>query len=118
MQIPPREMIVAPFLATGSLNMVTATRGLGKTFFGMEMCKAVTLCQPFFEWQVPAARNVLFLDGEMPTEMLQERFLFLYEGGISNRLSILPSEALWTKDKPLNLNDTESQDRIRAYWTT
>ena len=72
-------MIVAPFLATGSLNMVTAARGLGKTFFGMEMCKAVTLCQPFFEWQVPAARNVLFLDGEMPTEMLQERFLFLYE---------------------------------------
>lgn len=114
MQIPPREMIVAPFLATGSLNMVTATRGLGKTFFGMELSKSVTLGQAFFEWQVPAARNVLFLDGEMPTEMLQERFLFLYQDRISDRLAILPSEALWTKDKPLNLNDPESQDRIQG----
>lgn len=114
MQIPPREMIVAPFLATGSLNMVTAARGLGKTFFGMELCRSVTLCQTFFEWQVPAARRVLFLDGEMPTEMLQERFLFLYQGNISDRLAILPSEALWTKDKPLNLNDPESQDRIQG----
>lgn len=112
--IPPREMIVVPFIATGSINMVTAPRGLGKTFFGMELCRAVTRGQPFFEWHVPMARNVLFLDGEMPTSMLQERFSFLYGGTPSDRLSILPSESLWTKDKPLNLNEPESQARVQA----
>ena len=114
MHIPPRDMIVAPFIATGSINMVTAPRGLGKTFFGMELCRSVTLGQQFFEWHVPVARDVIFLDGEMPTALLQERFGFLYGGMISDRLFILPSEALWTKDKPLNLNDPESQARVQA----
>lgn len=114
MKVPPREMIVAPFIATGSLNLVVAPRGLGKTFFGMELCKAVTTGTAFFEWHVPVPRDVLFLDGEMPTEMLQERFAFLYQGSISDRLFILPSEALWTKDKPLNLNEPESQQRVQA----
>lgn len=114
MKVPPREMIVAPFIATGSLNLVVAPRGLGKTFFGMELCKAVTTGTAFFEWHVPVPRDVLFLDGEMPTEMLQERFAKIYQGHSSHRLSILPSEALWTKDKPLNLNEPESQERVQS----
>ena len=114
MEIPEREMIVEPFIATGSLNMVYAVRGLGKTFFGIELCKAVTTGRPFFEWYVPAARNVLFLDGEMPTVMLQERFNFLYGGNLPPSLAVLPSEAVWTNAKPLNLNEVESQERIQA----
>lgn len=118
LKIPHREMIVAPFLATASLNMVVAPRGLGKTFFGMEMSRAVTMGQPFFEWPVPVARDVLFLDGEMPTEQLQERFFFLFGGQLPERLTILPSEALWTKSKPLNLNDPESQERVQSMLNT
>ena len=114
MDIPPRETIVTPFIATGSLNMVYAIRGIGKTWFGMELCHAIVSGQNFFDWHVPSARRVLFIDGEMPTVMLQERFKLVFNGSIPDGLSILPSEALWTKDKPLNLNAAESQERIQA----
>ena len=114
MQIPTREMIVRPFIPTSSLVMVYAPRGLGKTFFVMDLCRAVTTGQAFFEWEVPSARDVLFVDGEMPTEMLQERFSFLYGGNISERLFILPSETMWAKGKPLNLNEAESQQRVQS----
>lgn len=118
LDIPEREMVVEPFIATGSLNMVYAARGLGKTFFGIELTKAVTTGKPFFEWHVPSARGVLFLDGEMPTVMLQERFNFLYGGNLPPNLTVLPSEAVWTNTKPLNLNEKESQERIQAMLDT
>jgi len=113
LEIPPRDTIVTPFIATGSLNMVYAIRGVGKTWFGMELCHAIVNGQDFFDWHVPLARRVLFIDGEMPTVMLQERFKLIFGGEIPDYLTILPSEALWTKDKPLNLNAVESQERIQ-----
>jgi len=109
----PREHIVEPFISTSSINMVAAERGIGKTFFVDELAKAVGTGTPFFEWHVPMRRNVVLIDGEMPTEMIQERMGFLCGGSIPDEISVLPSESLWTKDKPLNLNEAESQGRIK-----
>lgn len=113
MEIPPREMIVEPFLPTSSLSMTFAARGVGKTWFTMQMACAISTGKPFFEWYVPIARRVLYVDGEMPLQLLQERFCWLLHGLSYENLDVLPSESLWADGHPLNLNDIGSQKRFQ-----
>lgn len=53
--------------------MVFAARGIGKTHFGLAVAFAVATGGPFARWQAPAARKVLYLDGELPGAVMQER---------------------------------------------
>ena len=53
--------------------MVYAPRGLGKTHFSLGVSYAVASGGTFLGWEAPAPRGVLFLDGEMPGVVLQER---------------------------------------------
>ena len=70
---PERESLLHPILHTQSLNMVHAWRGLGKTHFGLGLSYAVASGGTFLKWKAPRPRGVLYLDGEMPGNALQER---------------------------------------------
>ena len=71
--IPPREHILSPWLPTQGLALVYATRGVGKTFFGLNVAYAVASGGSYLKWKAPKARGVLYLDGEMPAVAMQER---------------------------------------------
>jgi putative DNA primase/helicase len=71
--LPPRENIVTPWFPRQGLSMVYAARGVGKTHFSLGIAHAVASGGEFLSWRVPAPRGVLFLDGEMPASILQER---------------------------------------------
>lgn len=73
MDLPPRELMLAPWLPCQGTAMIYAMRGIGKTFFGLEIAYAVATGQRFLSWEAPKARRVLYLDGEMPAADLQER---------------------------------------------
>lgn len=73
LDIPPRELMLAPWLPCQGTAMIYAMRGIGKTFFGLEISYAVATGQSFLSWQAPKARRVLYLDGEMPAADLQAR---------------------------------------------
>ncbi|MDY0270643.1 AAA family ATPase [Trichloromonas sp.] len=73
LEFPPRENILAPWLPRQGLCMVYAPRGLGKTHFSLGVSYAVATGGTFLTWSAPAPRGVLFLDGEMPGVVLQER---------------------------------------------
>lgn len=111
LDLPERESIVAPFLPSQSISLVFAARGLGKSWFCMELALAVADGRKFLSWNVPAARRVLYIDGEMSTKMLVDRFKALSRK-IPSNLDVLPSEILWTDDIPLNLNIEADQRRI------
>jgi len=70
---PPRENIVAPWLPVQGLAMVYAMRGIGKTFFALFVAYAIAAGKPVFGWTVPRPRSVLYIDGEMPAGVMQER---------------------------------------------
>jgi len=113
MVIPQRELLVDPWMTTSSITMVFAARGVGKTWWASELARALTAGGPFFDWYVPQLRRVLYIDGEMTVGMLQERFQFLFGGDPPDRLALLPSETLWTKDRPLNLCTAADQFRVQ-----
>lgn len=76
---PPREMLLAPWLPEKGLTMVYAERGIGKTWFGLNVAYAVASGGSFLHWQAPEPRRVVYLDGEMPAVSLQERYAAIVE---------------------------------------
>jgi putative DNA primase/helicase len=70
---PPRENLLAPWLPRQGLGMIFAPRGIGKTHFSLGVAVAVASGGTFLNWQAPRPAGVLFLDGEMPGVVLQER---------------------------------------------
>jgi putative DNA primase/helicase len=96
--------------------MVYAPRGVGKTFFALGVAYAVASAGEFLGWKAPRARGVLFLDGEMPARVLQER--------IANTIASHPSEPtapmrIVTPDRQpqgmLDLTDANDQDRLAKH---
>jgi AAA domain-containing protein len=71
--LPQRQYVLAPILPERGLTMLYAPRGVGKTQVAFNIGWAVACGQPFLRWYAPNRRPVLYIDGEMPQELLQER---------------------------------------------
>jgi DnaB-like helicase N terminal domain/AAA domain len=72
--LKPVNYVINPILPEQALALIYAWRGAGKTFFNLEIAVAVATGGPkCFCWDVPAPRRVLYVDGEMPANELQDR---------------------------------------------
>lgn len=72
-ELPPREHILTPWLPVQGLTMIYAPRGIGKTHVALGIANAVANGSTFLNWNAPKPRSVLYLDGEMPATLMQER---------------------------------------------
>jgi hypothetical protein len=81
-EFPPRINLLAPWLPSQGLTMVYAKRGIGKTFFALNIAFAVASGGNYLGWQAPEAVGVLYLDGEMPAPAMQERVAAIAKGSI------------------------------------
>jgi hypothetical protein len=75
MKFKSRDLLLGPWLHTQDLCMVFAGRGIGKTHFALAISFAVATGGQFIRWQAPAARKVLYLDGELPGAVMQKRLM-------------------------------------------
>jgi len=73
MDLPPRENLLSPWLPVQGLAMVYAPRGIGKTFFALNVAYALASGGEFLCWHAVQAQPVLYIDGEMPVISMQER---------------------------------------------
>lgn len=76
-EIAPREMVLDPIIPRQGLAMIHAWRGMGKTYLALGIAYAVATGSKFLRWTAPKPRKVLFLDGEMPATVLQQRLAAL-----------------------------------------
>jgi AAA domain len=72
MDIPPRAMMLTPWLPVQGLAMIYAPRGTGKTRMAHGVAHAIATGSGFLRWSAPQPKRVLLLDGEMPAATLQE----------------------------------------------
>ncbi|MGQ0665034.1 MAG: AAA family ATPase [Pseudomonadota bacterium] len=79
--LPARPLLLAPWLPAGGLAMLHAPRGLGKSYLALAIAHAVATGGRLFGWRAPAPRPVLYVDGEMPARILQERLAALVACG-------------------------------------
>ena len=78
--LPKREKLLSPWLNEGSINMIFADRGIGKTFFGLSCAVALANGEGFLSYTSPVAVPVLYLDGEMQATSMQMRLKQLARG--------------------------------------
>jgi hypothetical protein len=71
--LPKIEPLLSPWLGMQTLNMVYAWRGVGKTFFALNVAYAVASGGEFLGWTADEPHGVLYLDGEMPGETMKKR---------------------------------------------
>ena len=71
----PREPILSPWLNSQDLCMVFAARGIGKTHFALSIAYAVATGTNFLKWNAEKPQKVLYLDGELPGIVLQQRLV-------------------------------------------
>lgn len=80
-ELPKREMLLFPFLPTQGLCLLYAKRGVGKTHVALGIAYAIATGGTFLRWYAPAAKKVLYIDGEMPAAAMQERLRRISIGG-------------------------------------
>jgi putative DNA primase/helicase len=111
--VPPREMLLAPILPERSLAMLYAPRGVGKSWLGLSIGLAVAAGASLLRWSAPRQRNVLYVDGEMPLVSLQERLKEIsagYGGDIPNDgFRILAADNV---EGGINLSTEEGQQAL------
>lgn len=78
--LPERDFLLRPVIPTQGIAILFAPRGIGKTFAALGIALAVAGALSIFNWHAPQARNVLYVDGEMPAISMQERLAALSLG--------------------------------------
>jgi hypothetical protein len=74
LELPPRKLLLSPWLSEKGLAMIHAERGIGKTWVAMNAAHALCTAGQFLTWRAPHRRRVVYIDGEMPLNLLQERY--------------------------------------------
>jgi hypothetical protein len=69
----PREYVIEPILREKDLAMIFSWRGVGKTLLALDLAYAIASGGASLKWQAPRARRVLYIDGELPFEVIKER---------------------------------------------
>ena len=77
LRFPPRQFLLKPWLTTTGLTMIDAAAGHGKTWLALSIAYAVASGRPLLEWPCERAGKVLYVDGELPGELLQTRLRLL-----------------------------------------
>ncbi len=111
MELPVRENLLAPWLPTQGLVMVHAARGTGKTHLSLGIAYAVASGGQFLTWTAPKPRGVLFIDGEMPASVLQERLAALASTGSEIRA---PFHLVTPDLQPFGIPDLGTADGQQA----
>jgi hypothetical protein len=83
LELRPRAKIIGNWFLDSDLGFIFAPRGMGKTWFALYAAICISEGKAFWNYEVPQARRVLYIDGEMPIELLRQRHKCL-SGGANN----------------------------------
>jgi len=73
LDLPRRQNLLDPWLPVQGLGMIHAPRGVGKTYVALGIAHAVASCDTFLGWSANFPCEVLYVDGELPANLLQKR---------------------------------------------
>ena len=116
-QFPPRKNLLNPWLPEQGLCMVHAYRGVGKTHLSVGIACAVSTGASFLTWKAKTPAGVLFIDGEMPAVVLQERMaqsIAMMDGTGEAPFNIITPDLQGDHGMP-DLASMEGQARIEPY---
>ena len=106
-----RRPLLGDWLCEGDYGIIFAPRGVGKTWLGLLIAKAVSTGGRVGEWEAPGPAKVLYIDGEMPADLMRDRD----KGLGSGEVEFLNHQILFDRtEKVLNITDHAVQEAILA----
>ena len=72
-EIRPQDALLGELFTTTSRILMAADTGAGKTMFGFAVAFAMHLGRDFLHWKAHRPANVVYIDGEMPSDLIQDR---------------------------------------------
>jgi hypothetical protein len=73
LEIEEQDPLLGHLFTTTSRGLLIGDTGTGKTMLGMAWAFAMALGRSFLHWEATRPANVLYIDGELPSESMQER---------------------------------------------
>jgi hypothetical protein len=73
LSLPPRQKILDPWVINQFIILITANRGVGKTFFVLTLLIAISQNKPFGPWSVVESVPCLYYDAELVSQDMQSR---------------------------------------------
>lgn len=73
LKLKPRQKLLGDWFCEGDLGFIFAFRGTGKTWLSLAIAHALSNGGQLGDWQAPAAVKVLYIDGEMPPDLMRDR---------------------------------------------
>ena len=108
--VPPKHPYL-DWLNERAIVMVYGPRGVGKTYWLLELALCLTMPRPFLKWPVHRTAPVLYVDGEMAVAELQERLRKLAGDTLPPDIHFLSSELVYERSGR-DLTLTSNQDRL------
>jgi hypothetical protein len=115
MELPERECIVRPWLRPGTIALISAWRGIGKTWLAILITLMVTRKMEVGVWETETPAGCLHIDGEMISDELQERFNGLSKNCPKRKapLGVMSADSMQRNGDPApNLSNKEWREAI------
>jgi len=111
LKLTPRRKLLGDWLCEGDYGIIFSPRGVGKTWLGLLIAKTVATGGTLGEWEAPNPSKVLYIDGEMPADLMRDRDKGLGAGEVE----FLNHAILFDRcEKVLNITDDALQAAILA----
>jgi replicative DNA helicase len=112
LRLKPRRKLLGDWFCEGDLGFIFAFRGVGKTWLALAIAQALSAGSKLGEWQAHEPVKVLYVDGEMPPDLIRDRCEGL-KGSTAANLEFLNHEILFERtDKVLNITKPEVQQAM------
>jgi hypothetical protein len=119
MDVPKREFVLEPFFKTADFGLISAQRGVGKTWLGYSIARGVSQGTAVGPWKCPKARRVLLVDGEMPLDLTKERDKQFAVAESNPNLLFLHHQVLFDRAREdLDLTSLAVQDALEQVCVT
>jgi putative DNA primase/helicase len=111
LELRPRGKLLDDWFCEGDLGFNFAPRGVGKTWLALAIAQALSTGGKLGDWQAHAPVKVLYIDGEMPPDLMRTRCQGLQAS--NDNLEFLNHEILFERTgKVLNITNREVQQAI------
>jgi putative DNA primase/helicase len=112
--LAPRRKLLGDWFCEGDLGFIFAFRGVGKTWLALAFAQALSTAGKLGDWKAPERVRVLYVDGEMPPDLMRDRAQGLERG--NDELEFLNHLILFDRtERVLNIASPEVQQALTAH---